>query len=586
MASPRSWRPSMPSERLLLFAVLGSLVLLPSRPALSVLFSGNINEYADQCACELGGGPGAYMPTGVMPNHADSKEIPVYWNEKQISFVETAPGTWEYLFAGMPGVANSYPAPDNTTGRIFNKADLKCDYWPHVESVNTHCIPGQRSAQIKVGDVTWTFLWRREQPPKPGHAPWDAFHPNYHIVMDVNAYNSENEGVCWFDTLNSNESETFEWWVPAPGTGVPPGLPRPGGKHPDKMNRAAGYWDTPAQMQGEPCTGCHGNGPLLTPVWLSEENVPVDDDTERYWNAAELFAQPEMFDTAGAAGKVSCGAGCHDLWTKGSSTCPGGDIASAMTTTPTKSWASDYRLQTGVAPPDLAIQHEMPEGQGMDASALAEYATMKDCCTAGTGCNNLKTADIPNFYGPQGPVPADPKQLIPAPDPALNYTLEKINCIFDGDGAETCEYRVKWDDPTDDYNAPDDYFLEVDLATNAPGTDPSTPDYCASNTPAGGVETPITGDPWRKMYEVTDSLAACQKLEVRLCGGHCADSALSKDIGQVKTVSTACAVTPEPPTVSPPVPTLRTWGPALLCAALIGTAALVHRVRRSSHIGA
>ena len=73
----------------------------------------------------------------------------------------------------------------------------------------------------------------------------------------------------------------------------------------------------------------------------------------------------------------------------------------------------------------------------MDASALAEYATMKDCCTAGTGCNNLKTADIPNFYGPQGPVPADPKQLTPAPDPALNYTLEKINCIFDGDGAET-----------------------------------------------------------------------------------------------------------------------------------------------------
>ena len=58
----------------------------------------DVNQYADRCAAELGAGAGAYLPVGLLPNPPDfngTVEVPVYWNEKAISFelVRTDNGT-------------------------------------------------------------------------------------------------------------------------------------------------------------------------------------------------------------------------------------------------------------------------------------------------------------------------------------------------------------------------------------------------------------------------------------------------------------------------------------------------------------
>jgi hypothetical protein len=56
----------------------------------------DINQYADRCSAELGAGTGSYMPIGLLPtpgNFSDSQEVPVFWNQKRITFEETDPAS-------------------------------------------------------------------------------------------------------------------------------------------------------------------------------------------------------------------------------------------------------------------------------------------------------------------------------------------------------------------------------------------------------------------------------------------------------------------------------------------------------------
>jgi len=230
MASTRSARSrrargAVPTATVAICAII-PLVLGPAHAAIPI-YGGDVNQYADECACELGGGEVGYMPIGVMPS--DAQEIPVFWNQKRITFEQTTPGDWEFLFDGKPGQAKEicsgggneglpcmadsdcpggtcptagYPDAANIVGRITNTAALKCDYWSHINGPTTEmsptggCVPGQRQLQTQTctsgtrtggacqsdgdcpggacGEVVWTFAFRRVQPPQTPRCTNDA----------------------------------------------------------------------------------------------------------------------------------------------------------------------------------------------------------------------------------------------------------------------------------------------------------------------------------------------------------------------------------------------------------------------------
>ena len=139
-------------------AVKLAVLALPAFASLMVSAAplDDVNQYADRCAAQLGAGAGAYLPIGILPtpdNFSDSQEVPVFWNQKRITFQETAPlngaprpgsGHWEFLFDGMPGAVGSFPDGANTVGRILegNRQDLKCDFWSHVQAALDACVGG------------------------------------------------------------------------------------------------------------------------------------------------------------------------------------------------------------------------------------------------------------------------------------------------------------------------------------------------------------------------------------------------------------------------------------------------------------
>lgn len=292
-------------------------------PSLTAAPLTDINQYADRCAAELGAGTGAYMPLELLPapgNFSDTREVPVFWNRRLITFEETDPATgarmpgsnhWEFLFDGRPGAAG-FPDGANTVGRItqVRRDALKCDYWSHVNTtvdtcvaganagrtcrpgvaadcpgstcttMPTGCFPGQRILRRDVGTcsvsraacnaatpcgagqgtcidvINWSAVLRRQAPPKPGQAAFDPFHSFFFNNFDVIALKADTGGVCWFDTLFTGTLQVDKWWEAAPGT--PPGVPRPGGRDTAKKARAQPFWMSPASIQhvGAPKERC------------------------------------------------------------------------------------------------------------------------------------------------------------------------------------------------------------------------------------------------------------------------------------------------------------------------------------------
>jgi len=363
----------------------------------------DINQYADRCAAEMGAGAGAYMPIGIFPNPPDNtgtEEIPVFWNGKRITYRvtdPTKPEDGEYVFDGMSGkkageVGGPYPDGANTAGKITRKQDLKCDFWSHVNEENG-CVPGQRILRKDVGTcmegtkvgqacsadagcddiagacqdiVTWTFIFRREQPPVPG-APWEEamerkkFHPYYFNNMDAIAFKKDTGATCWFDTFQTDRitgrqklSTTVNKWWESATPGVPQGIPRPGGKDTNKQTRAESFWNTPKDVMdpvsgvGERCIHCHGNGPVLVTRWINQGGAFTGRIAGEipYWHAAKLFFNP-FFQNFAASTKpaMECGGSCHGSWSVSASTMPGGGLANAMTQNPIPGHASNYRLQ-------------------------------------------------------------------------------------------------------------------------------------------------------------------------------------------------------------------------------------------------
>jgi len=502
----------------------------------------DVNQYADRCAAELGAGEGAYLPTGILPRPDDfsaTQEIPVFWNQKRILFLETnpangmpMPGTnnWEFVFDGLPG-AVGYPDGGNTIGRIreANRGDLKCDYWSHVNKTNdaciggardgnvcdcpasscsavtgrclggansglrcavanncgggtcradvpTGCFPGQRAFQTDVGTctgditrscstdancagagtcankVTWSFVFRRLLPPKPGRAAFDPFHPYFFNNMDSIAFKTDTGGVCWFDTLLTATLQRDKWWE-APA-GQIDGIPRPGGKDTAKKARAAAFWEHPAQVMnnaspGERCTACHGTGPILASRWIQQGDVFQMRRARElpYWHPARLLPNPFFKNFAATTTPATeCGESCHNYWSVSAATTPGGTLARDMTALPTDSFASSYRKQidaggasfaktcragpkvgqpctdntqcagsTCIAGQNAGILREMPHPFGgspalWNTDVLPAFNAMKAClrvCSGGARPGQVCSTDAEcPAKPPPGPIPA------------------------------------------------------------------------------------------------------------------------------------------------------------------------------------
>ncbi|MBL8481279.1 MAG: hypothetical protein JNJ60_03725 [Rhodocyclaceae bacterium] len=409
---------SLARYRAYLFAAVAALCAtgLPAAPL------DDINQYADRCAAELGAGAGAYMPTGLFPNPPDftgTIAVPTFWNKKAITYELARKDTgrrcsdagagcnagnseFEFLFDGLPGNQKdvapdgsaspglaAYPDGANLAGRIKSKADLKCDFWSHVNSENG-CLPGQRIVQRDVGSckggtrngaactdnadcgnggscrekITWTMIFRRAQPVQAGANFADAaskeFHPYYFNNMDVIAFKRDTGGTCWFDTFQVDRAAGAkklsttknEWWRSRVG-GVdfdgPAGIPRPGGKDLDKKARAREFWNAPRDVKDpafsgtdlntnvrERCTACHGNGPVITSRWLNAGGAIVGriGGEIPFWHAGLLFANPSFKKfsegTAPAPDATAACRGCHNYWSTSAQTSPGGLLAERM----------------------------------------------------------------------------------------------------------------------------------------------------------------------------------------------------------------------------------------------------------------
>lgn len=427
----------------------------------------DINQYADRCAAELGAGTGSYMPLELLPApgmFADTREIPVYWNQKRITFEETSAGEWEFLFDGKPG-AVGYPDGANTRGRILerHRSELKCDYWSHINTstrtctggVNidrecrnngqcpgstcsavvlpTGCFPGQRMLQREVGTcsvggaacnatpcagagtcediVTWGAVFRRVQPPRAGQLAFNPFHPFFFNNFDVIAFKQGTGAACWFDTLGTRTLQRDRWWEAAAGT--PAGVPRPGGKDTAKQARAVPFWMTPEAIQhptqpDQRCPVCHGNGPILASRWINNGNVFRSSSNSgreiAYWHPAKLFDNP-LFKTFDAAGKPAqeCGDGCHRAWSISAETMPGGFLARDMTEPATAATplASHYRRQINAAGNPLAMT--CIGGTNVGQACIADAGCPNSTCAAGQRAGILREMPHPFRRG----TPAD-----------------------------------------------------------------------------------------------------------------------------------------------------------------------------------
>ena len=469
----------------------------------------DVNQYADRCAAELGAGAGAYLPVGLLPNPPDfngTVEVPVYWNEKAISFelVRTDNGTrcsdaaagcnagnsrFEFLFDGKPGhkageAADGTPAPGapaypdgaNTTGRIVAKANLRCDFWSHVNTNNGNgCLPGQRIARTEVGNcrgdnegkactannqcgagtcqdkVQWSFIFRRQDAARAG-APWGAAHPYFFNNFDAVAFKKDTGAVCWFDTLEKQSTTKDKWWesrvagAPVPG---PAGLPRPGGKDADKKARAVEFWMTPARVKANDgadgqCIACHGNGPIITSRWLNEASAfsARQGGEIPYWHPAGILADPSFKKfsegTKPAPASTTGCSNCHAYWSTSASTTPGGFLARDMTSDASSrpALASNFRKQiddtTG-----LPKQGKCAGGARDTMSCAAQTDCPAGACLGGQDAGILR--EMPHSFTVKAPdgsfVEGTPKDWDDLIRPAFTAMQACLQICVGGDRA-------------------------------------------------------------------------------------------------------------------------------------------------------
>lgn len=468
-----------------MLALLGGFLAVGNVPAAPL---DDVNQYADRCSAELGAGAGSYLPIGQLPNPAnytDTVEVPVFWNKKRITYVQTGatPDAGHYLFDGMPGKKRNMPGepgydntlpnepgyPDgaNKVGDITKRADLRCDYWSHV-NVNS-CVPGERVMEKDVGTckggdkdrqacgkdadctnggackeiVTWSFVMRRVQPPVVG-APWGEFHPYYYNNMDAIAFKKDTGGVCWFDTLLTQTLTVNNWWV-APGT-LPPGIPRPGGKDADKKTRAKNFWETPAQVRnagnpGERCIACHGNGPVLVSRWINQGSAFTRDETP-YWHPAKLLTDPIFKKFSGNMKPAAqCGDSCHDeYWGVSAETMPGGTLANAMIQDGATPPASNYRLQIDDAT-GLKLVGKCAGGANNGMQCAAQADCPNGACKGGQDAGIMR--EMPHSFDVKAldgsVVPGTPKDWDTEMQPLYNAMKDcRRTCTGGGRAGRLC----------------------------------------------------------------------------------------------------------------------------------------------------
>ena len=453
--------------RLRLLLALGGLLLMLGVRAAPL---DDVNQYADRCAAELGAGAGAYMPIGLFPNPPDftgTVEIPTFWNQKVISFenVRTDSGKrcsdagagcnagnsrFEFLFDGKAGhkageTASGSPAPGqpaypdgaNTAGRVVSKAQLKCDFWSHVNTTNG-CLPGQRAVRTTVGtcrggnegkacsadnqcgggscqdQVQWSFIFRRREAPVTG-AAFGPSHPYFSNNMDAVAFKKDTGAACWFDTLGAGSTTTDKWWesrvagLPVAG---PAGIPRPGGKDADKKARALAFWKTPADVGpnnklSEKCTSCHGNGPILTSRWINAGGAFSGRLSGEipYWHPAGLLPNPSFKrfaeGTKPAPAMTTRCSNCHDAWSTIAATSPGGTLANAMTRdSGTSPLASNFRKQIDDAT-GLAKQGKCSGGANINKTCTAQTDCPAGACLGGQDAGIMR--EMPHSFMVQAP---------------------------------------------------------------------------------------------------------------------------------------------------------------------------------------
>ena len=471
----------------------------------------DIHDYADQCMCELGGRAGRggrpyRMPQDISPNTAD--EVEVFWAERVISWDGT-----RFLFDG------AVDPPEGGGGPIIDFRDLRCDYAPFVERT---CLPGSRYYEQEVDGVQWTSVMRRSGPSTPG-AGWGETHPAYYKVVDVSAYKADTGAVCWFDSLNAApngpQSETNGFLVGP--------IPRPGGRNTESANgrRALAWHDTADQMRGQPCTGCHGNGPILGSDWVHQGSFTgrPQDDMVPYWNTAQLFDDPVFFKFAVVDGGRDRCSTCHNYWEAGATTTPGGFIGNEMSSRPTDATVfSQFRREANQArrthvmpPPSDSVPNNDADWNDAFRPSLDGLAFCSST-PFDPACNGAVQAQPPTFWSDPEPQPADPQQKIEPPDEAINIAVQTVECppnVPHPADDNTC-YEISWEDPTDEWTAPTSYLFHfADPASDA--------EYCASGASDPYDTQPIPDSEWRNRYTVTKYLEPCACAWVRICGAWC-----------------------------------------------------------------
>lgn len=356
--------------------------------------------------------------------------------------------------------------------------------------------------------------------------------------------------------------------------------------HPAKLlpNPEFKNFDTPTAKPASHCGGsCHG-------VWsVSASTTPNGRLAEEMTRDLSLMPalasnyRRQINDATGLPKQGKCVGGANDTMNCAAQTeCPAGACMGGQQAGILREMPHPFTLQAPnrMRVPGTPKDWEDTVRSGYDAMSVcrrtcvgggrpgAPCAENSECpgstCRAidPTSCNETKLATIPKFFGAQNRAMSSPptEQRIAPPLPAEAFKVTRINCLIAANGEETCDYKAEWKDilPTagnfrknqSDYFSADQYFLQT--ASVAAGQKPSTKDYCAdTNTKVSATLTDRPGSNWAKSYVASSKIAACQDIQLRLCGGYAFDAPLgainshspvdSRDPGQVENAMTACA---------------------------------------------
>ena len=520
----------------------------------------DVNCYADACALELGGNiEDNYIPAKMDPRDPNFGEtIMTFWNGKLIKF-EKLNNIWQYTFDGKPGGQDWPEKGAGLAAPVQSAAALRCDSMQQGNQAD--CIPGQKRYVVKKGEVTWTMLFRRNAPPIPGvgaDSPYSIEKWGNIAVVGYRASaskmslpggaQSEINLACWFNTFNhTNRGDKKVFPIPVPGGRF--------GTTPEEEKRrqaTIAFWDTPQEHRtltanfggivsnnpGDNCVTCHGLGPVLDAVWYREKagDAPSDSDIP-FASVAGLHNPRTFWQETGS----TC-ASCHKIWSVGTATCSelADDYTSVATTPLVSRWRQGYLNLDPAAPGAATLPANdklfaaqvflMPDPMSRDDLTLAEYrkenassiAKIKQCCNGQCDKPTFKVT-APTYFGAQDKSPSGFAQQIPSPDEGSSLNAKAGDC-----GGGTCSATVTWQDPENEYRAPDQFVIA------AGATDPG--ETCPGELKNIQV-TPSTLAAWRNSYTTTVPITCAGATIIRLCGVTPGVSARSRSVGVTTTVS-------------------------------------------------